>query len=153
MLGLYWGAPRGRYLFFKYDSFAGLSFAVFSLSPKKCHPSESKGHYGTDPRAAKAAKKFNVDCERSGMHISIPSGMKAKGYDDDAAKDDTLKKQVPRLAVDMKQKFAFAPANPREAVAATSMLVLAAPSNAMRRIPLASIGTNVPPVVFDQLPC
>ena len=59
--------------------------------------------YGTDPRAAKAAK-FHVDCERSGMPISIPSAMRAKGYDNDAAKDDSLQQQVRRLAADLKQK-------------------------------------------------
>ena len=98
--------------------------------------------YGTDPRAAKAAK-FHVDCERSGMHISIPSAMRAKGYDDDAAMDDTLQQQVRRLAADLKQTSAFAPADdPREAAAATTMLALAAPSNAIRRVPLASMECN-----------
>ena len=93
--------------------------------------------YGTDPRAAKTAK-FHVDCLSSGMHISIPSAMRAKGYDDDAANDDTLQKQVRRLAADLKQKFAFAPADPREAAAASAraMLALAAPSNGMRTVPL-----------------
>ncbi len=54
----------------------------FSHSHKKIPPKQKA--YGTDPRAAKAAK-FHVDCERNGMHISIPSAMRAKGYDDDAA--------------------------------------------------------------------
>ena len=96
-----------------------------------------------------------MDCLSSGIHISIPSAMRAKGYDDDAANDDTLQKQVRRLAADLKQKFAFAPAaDPREAAAATTMLALAAPpSNAMRRVPLASIDMNAPPVVFDKHPC
>jgi hypothetical protein len=80
------------------------------------------------------------------MNISIPSAMRAKGYNDVDAKDDTLQKQVRRLAADLKQKFALASAGPPEAAAATAILALAASSNAMRRIPLALIDLNAQPV-------
>ena len=88
--------------FFSHKEIASRVLLRSFLTLTKKMPPKRKA-YGTDPRAAKAAK-FHVDCERSGMPISIPSAMRAKGYDNDAAKDDSLQQQVRRLAADLKQK-------------------------------------------------
>ena len=74
----------------------------FSHSHKK-NATQAKGLWHRS-QGRESGQDSCVDCERSGMPISIPSAMRAKGYDNDAAKDDSLQQQVRRLAADLKQK-------------------------------------------------